>query len=121
MSFADTNWLAAMFFELTGELRERNEIVRRFLRHHARQMVVSEVVMLEAENIFRRNAGSTNPPELEELKNDTRFYRDPMNWPLVRRDAVEILRRHAHKVALGAFDVTMLASAKLAGANTILS
>ena len=49
MTFADTNWLAAMFFELKGGLRERNEIVRRFLRRHTRQMVVSEVVMLEAE------------------------------------------------------------------------
>jgi predicted nucleic acid-binding protein len=121
MTFADTNWLAAMFFELKGELQDRNEIVRRFLRRHAGQMLISEVVMIEAENVFRRSAGSANPPELDELKNDGRFYRDPMNWALVRRDAVEVFRRHAHKLALGTFDVTLLASAKLAGANTILS
>lgn len=121
MTFADTNWLAAMFFELKGELKARNEIVRRFLRHHARQMIVSEVVMIEAENVFRRNAGQPHPSELDELKNDGRFYRDPMNWPLVRREAVEIFKRHSHKLALGTFDVTLLASAKLAGAKTLLS
>ncbi len=121
MTFADTNWLAAMFFELNGGLRERNEIVRRFLRRHTRQMVVSEVVMLEAENVFRRNAAHPHPPELDELKNDGRFYRDPMNWPLVRQEAVEIFRRRAHRLPLGTFDVTLLASAKLAGAKTFLS
>ncbi len=121
MTFADTNWLAAMFFELKDELQERNEIVRRFLRRHTGQMLLSEVVMLESENVFRRNAGRPHPPELDELKNDGRFYRDPMNWPLVRREAVEIFKRHSHQLALGTFDVTLLASAKLAGAKTFLS
>lgn len=121
MTFPDTNWIAAMFFELEGPLKERNQIVHRFLRRHTRQLVVSDVVMLEVENVFRRNAAQPNPPELDELKSDGRFYRDPMNWPRVRLEAVEIFRRRAHKLALGTFDVTLLASAKLAGAKTFLS
>ena len=32
MNFADTNWLEAMFFELTGDQQSRRSIVDRFLR-----------------------------------------------------------------------------------------
>lgn len=121
MTFADTNWLVAMFFELDGELKQRNQIVDRFLRNHSGQLLVSPVVMLEAENVFRQEAEDHSPAELVELDNDRRFYRDPMNWACLKRDTSELFRKYSHKHKLGTFDVTLLASAKLAGAKTILS
>ena len=69
MNFADTNWLAAMFFEVEG----RSDTVRRFLRSQSGQLAVSEIVMLEAENIFRRNTQDDAPSQLEEFHADHRF------------------------------------------------
>lgn len=121
MTFADTNWLAAMFFSLQGDLRKRNEVVQRFLRKHTGQMIVSEIVMLEAENVFRRNTGEADPAELVELKQDKRFYRDPLNWTATKREALEIFTRYSHKTTVGTFDATLLASAKLSGATLLLT
>lgn len=50
-----------------------------------------------------------------------RFYLDPMNWDLVRRNTLALLQRYAHKTTLGTFDMAVLASAQLAGATRFLS
>ncbi len=121
MNFADTNWLVAMFFEQAGDLKQRNAVVDRFLRAHHGQLLVSPVVLLECENVFRHEAGESQPVELEQLETDDRFYRDPMNWAVLKRETQELFRHYAHKIKLGTFDATLLASAKLAGAKTILS
>ena len=117
MNFADTNWLAAMFFEVEG----RSDTVRRFLRSHSGQLAVSEIVMLEAENVFRRNTEDDAPSQLEEFHADHRFYRDAMNWSLVRREAQDLFKRYARKSKLGTFDMALLASAKLSGITRLLS
>jgi hypothetical protein len=38
-----------------------------------------------------------------------------------RRDAFELFARYSHRLALGTFDVALLASAKLSGATRLLS
>lgn len=121
MNFADTNWLSAMFFEARDPAR--TETVERFLRKQSGLLGLSQIVLLEAENVFRRNSGLESPPELEHLKQgfNGRFYLDPMNWDLVRREAVALLRKYAHKTALGTFDVALFASARQAGATRLLS
>jgi predicted nucleic acid-binding protein len=121
MTFTGTNWLAAMFFTLEDKLAVRNKIVGDFLRKHNGRFAVSEIVMLEVERVFRHQAGEPNPEELIRLKNDQRFYRDPMNWSLVKREAVELFKRYAHKAGIGTFDTTLLASAKLAGMTRLLT
>lgn len=123
MNFADTNWLEAMFFELTGDLRSRRTTVDRFLRQHPGPLALSHLVYLEARNVFSRVSGEAEPPEWRELQAglNGRFYLDPMNWELLRRDAFALFARYSPKAAVGTFDMALLASAKLAGATRLLS
>ena len=43
-----------------------------------------------------------------------------LNWKFPRRDIFALFARYAHKATLGAFDLALLASAKLAGATRLL-
>lgn len=67
MNFADTNWLEAMFFQLTdADKASRSATVERFMRKQGGQLGLSHVVYLEARNVFcasqerpsRRNGGN---------------------------------------------------------------
>lgn len=122
MNFADTNWLRAMFLR-TEDHQDREVIVERFHRRDRTQVGLSHVVLLEARNVFSRITGEPDPAEWTLLESgfDGRFYLDPMNWDLVRRNTLALLQRYAHKATLGTFDMTVLASAQLAGATRLLS
>ena len=123
MNFADTNWLEAMFFNLAGDKKSRRRIVDRFMRQNPGQLGLSHLVYLEARNVFSRVSGESDPPEWNQLREGLSglFYLDPMNWDLLRRDAFALFARYSPKVTLGTFDLTLLASAKLAGATRLLS
>ncbi len=122
MNFADTNWLRAMFLH-TEDHRARQATVTRFHRRDKTMLGLSEVVLLEARNVFSRITGEANPPEWAELEAgfQGRFYVDPMNWSLVRRDTLSLMERYAHKATLGTSDMAVLASARLAGSTLFLS
>jgi predicted nucleic acid-binding protein len=117
MTFADTNWLVAMFFSVPG----RSATVARFLRRHTSALGLSPIVLLEARNVFSRESGEAEPEEWRELEQSDHFYRDPMNWDLLRRDVFALAARYAHKAPLGALDLAVLASARLGGARQLLS
>ena len=121
MNFADTNWLTAMFFET--DQPERTATVRRYLRTHGGPLALSHIVYLEARNVFSRNSGEPEPVEWAELQAglNGRFYLDPMNWDLLRREVFGLAARYAPKASLGTFDLALLASARLAGATRLLS
>ncbi len=123
MNFADTNWLEAMFFELDGPQKNRRGIVEKFMRNHGGQLGISHIVYLEARNVFSRVAKDKNPPEWDELNDGLagKFYLDPMNWDLLRREAFALFEKYSHKATVGTFDMAILASAKLAGATRMLS
>ena len=122
MNFADTNWLRAMFLR-TEDQRDREAIVERFHRRDHTQVGISHIVLLEARNVFSRITGEPEPAEWALLESgfNGRFYLDPMNWDLVRRNTLVLLQRYAHKATLGTFDMAVLASAQLAGATRFLS
>ncbi|MBI5799660.1 MAG: PIN domain-containing protein [Verrucomicrobia bacterium] len=122
MNFADTNWLRAMFLR-TDDHKDREDTVERFHRRDNSQVGLSHVVLLEARNVFCRITGEQEPPEWALLQDgfSGRFYVDPMNWDLVRRNTLALFSRYAHKSTLGTFDMALLASAQLAGATRILS
>ena len=64
MNFADTNWLEAMFFNLTdADKKSRPAIVRRFLRQQGGPIGLSHLVYLEARNVFTRISGEAEPEE----------------------------------------------------------
>lgn len=124
MNFVDTNWLEAMFFNLSDpDKRARHGLVDRFLRRQGGQLGLSHVVYLEARNVFSRVSGEFEPEEWRQLQAglNGRFYLDPMNWEFLRRDTFALFAKYAHKVTLGTFDFALLASAKLAGATRLLS
>ena len=123
MNFADTNWLEAMFFELTGDMKSRRTTVDRFLRQNPGQLGLSHLVYLEARNVFSRVSGEAEPVEWKELQAglNGQFYLDPMNWELLRRDAFALFAKYSPKATVGTFDLALLASAKLAGATRMLS
>ncbi len=69
MNFADTNWLEAMFFDLTdADKQSRPDIVRRFLRHHGGPIGLSHLVYLEARNVFSRVSGEAEPKEWRQFQ-----------------------------------------------------
>lgn len=126
MNFADTNWLVALYLDpdpKDPEALQRRATVERYMRMHNSQLATSHVVLLEARNIFSHALGERLPTEWRDLEADFggKLFVDPMNWHLLRRECDEIFSRHAWKIELGTFDVAILASAKLAGAKTLLS
>ncbi len=126
MNFADTNWLVSAYIEPelgdTKAIRQR-EIVERFMRRHGGQLIISQIVLLEARNIFSRVTGEREPREWRRLEADFdgRIYVDPMNWDLLRQECDRLFARFAWKSAVGTFDTAIVVSAKLAGGTTFLS
>ena len=113
-----------MFFQLTDAGKaSRSATVERFMRKQGGQLGLSHVVYLEARNVFSRVAGEAEPEEWRQLEQGFggRFYLDPMNWDLLRRETFRLIGKYAHKQTLGTFDLAVLASAKLAGATRLLS
>lgn len=126
MNFADTNWLLSAYIEPDAgdaEAVRRHEIVERFMRRYGGQLVISQVVLLEARNIFSRITEEAEPREwqLLEADFDGRLYVDPMNWDLLRQECNRLFSRYACRTAVGTFDAAIVASAKLAGVTRFLS
>jgi predicted nucleic acid-binding protein len=124
VNYADTNWLEAIYLgPRDAQSKRRREIVDRFMRKHGGQLAISQVVLLEARNVFSRVTGESNPEEWGQLEADFdgRLYVDPMNWDLVRRECTSIFHKYAWKAPIGTFDAAVVASAKLAGASRFLS
>jgi hypothetical protein len=97
--------------------------MERFLRQHSGQLAISQVVLLEARNVFSRVTGEPQPQEWQMLEADFggRLYVDPMNWDLLRRECNALFSKYAWKAALGTFDTAIIASVKLAGGTRFLS
>jgi predicted nucleic acid-binding protein len=126
MNYADTNWLEALYLTPQPDDsrgHERQNIVERFARKHGDHLVVSHIVLLEARIVFSRSTGQKSPEQWTQLESDFngRIYVDPMNWDLLRRECYAIAERYACNLRLGAFDVALIAAAKLAGDRRFLS
>jgi predicted nucleic acid-binding protein len=93
------------------------------MRRQGGQLFISQIVYLEARNVFSRTAKEAEPEEWRRFLADFNglIYLDPMNWDFVRRDAFALFNRYSHRAILGTLDVAILASAKLAGATRLLS
>jgi predicted nucleic acid-binding protein len=126
MNFADTHWLASVYIEPQAEDTEavkRRRVVERFMRQHGGQLAISDVVLLEARNLFSRVTGEELPLEWQTLEADLggRLHVDRMNWDLLRRACNALFAKYAWQAALGTFDTAIVASVKLAGATRFLS
>ena len=121
MFFADTNWSAAAYFY--KQANDRTAIVSRHSRKHQRVWLVSDIVMLEARNVFGRLSRQPNPKEWMQFKNDigTKIVTAPPHWDLVKKRSNELFSKYSHKASIGTFDMTLIASALLSGADTFLS
>ena len=119
--FADTNWLVAAYF--IRQEASRTAIVERFTRKHGAPWVVSQVVLLEARNVFGWVSRTTMPAEWERLESDLggRIFVDTMQWDMVRQKTLELFGRYSHKAAVGSFEAVLVASALLTGATHFLS
>jgi hypothetical protein len=120
MNFADTNWLVSAYIEPQADDTEavkRRGVVERFMRREGGQLALSQVVLLEARNIFSRITEQRDPPEWRMLEADFdgRLYVDPMNWDVLRRECNALFSKYAWKTGLGTFDTAVVASVKLAG------
>jgi predicted nucleic acid-binding protein len=124
MNFADTNWLEALYFESPYPEQQKREVtVRRFMRQHGGQLAISQIVYLEARNIFSRTARESEPEEWRRFLGDFNalIYLDPINWEFLRRDAFVLFAKYAHRTTVGTLDTAILASAKLSGASRLLT
>jgi len=124
MNFADTNWLEALYFESPdAQQQARERTAQRFMRKQGGQLAISQVVYLEARNVFSRTAKEAEPEEWRRFLADFNalIYLGPLNWDFVRRDSFALFARYSHRATLGTLDVAILASAKLSGATRLLS
>jgi predicted nucleic acid-binding protein len=124
MNFADTNWLEALYFESPEPAQQtRESTTQRFMRRHGGQLAISQLVYLEARNVFSRTAQEGEPEEWRRFLGDfnSLIYLYPLNWDFVRRDAFALFARYAPRITLGSMDVAILASAKLSGATRLLT
>jgi predicted nucleic acid-binding protein len=119
--FADTNWVVATYF--IKKDAERTAIVERFMRRHGRSLVISHVVLLECLNVFAWTAKQRNPVEWGNFQAalGREFLVDTMQWDLLRQKSTELCAAYSHKAKLGTFDLTLVASALLTGAQIFLS
>lgn len=124
MNFADTNWLEALYFESPEpEQQAREFAAQRFMRKQGGQLAISQLVYLEARNVFSRTAQEAEPEEWRRFLGDfnSLIYLDPLNWDFLRRDAFALFSLYAPRATLGSMDVAILASARLSGATRILT
>jgi predicted nucleic acid-binding protein len=124
-SFADTNWLEALYFEPDpndSSAKSRAVIAERRTRKEP-SLITSHIVLLEARNVFSRNSGEARPQQWDDLMDDFggRIFVDTMNWDLLRRETNTLCERFSHRARVGTFDMAIVASARLAGAREILS
>jgi predicted nucleic acid-binding protein len=124
--FADTNWLEAIYItphpgDKKGQLRA--EIVERRMRRHEGGLTISQIVLMETRNIFSRIRKTPHPVEWDQLLTDFdgEIFVDTMNWDALRLQVTRLIEKFAHKADLGTFDLSVVASAQLAGAKEILS
>jgi len=124
MNFADTNWLEALYFESPDlEQQARESTAQRFMRKQGGHLAISQLVYLEARNVFSRTAQEAEPEEWRRFLGDfnSLIYLGPLNWDFIRRDAFALFARYAPRATLGSMDVAILASARLSGATRILT
>ena len=126
MNFADTNWLRCVYIPPVpndAEAAARQAIVDRFMRRHGERLTVSQIVLLEARNVFARITGHAKSREWENLEADfgARISIDPMDWDLLQQECNTLFGKYAWKAELGTLDTAIVASAKLAGATRFLS
>jgi predicted nucleic acid-binding protein len=124
MNFADTNWLEALYFEAEDERQNlRCDVVERFMRKEEGQLCISQIVYLEARNVFSRVGEAAEPEEWRRFISDFNglLYLDPMNWDFLRRDAFQLFAKYSPKAGIGTLDMAILASLKLSGATRLLS
>lgn len=126
MVFADTNWLEAMYFPAIQGRPEavgRAATVSRYIRRIGAPIVVSQIVLLEARNVFGRISGEKKPAAWDRLRSDLggRIRLDPFDWPALRDETNRLLELFCHNASIGTFDTTLVASARLAAATELLS
>lgn len=124
--FADTNWLEAIYFEpeLDDALAvDRAEVTERKMRRATGGITISPIVLLEARNVFSRLSREPNSMAWRKLLEDFngKIFVDPMNWEALRKESMALMEQYAHKLTVGTMDFTVVASARLAGADEILS
>jgi predicted nucleic acid-binding protein len=66
-------------------------------------------------------SGEAEPAQWKAFQDDDRFYRDTMNWDLVKREVFLLVFRYGHKASLGTLDLAIIASIRLGGATRFLS
>lgn len=122
MNFADTNWLVSMFIAPSSdELEKRAKIVKRFLRQNPGIIYISQIVLFEARNVFSRLMKEPVPGEWSELLTSELFYRDTMDWDLLKHEGFRIFEKYSHIESIGSLDAAIIASAILSGTRQILS
>src|SRR6266567_6968436 len=105
-TFADTNWLEAIYFEPDSKDREsvaRSATVVRRMRAQSGPLLISHIVLLEARNVFGRLSGVAQPKQWQELLSDFsgRIFVDTMNWAALRAETNHLFERFSHRTALG--------------------
>jgi predicted nucleic acid-binding protein len=83
------------------------------MRRHDVPLHISPPVLYEVKTVFPRLTGDPNPAALAQLTLDfaDSIVFHPLDWSLLEKMGAGLLEKYAHKVAIGAMDSLIVASA----------
>src|SRR6266545_4109104 len=108
--FADTNWLAALYFST-----EQTAVADRYMRRVQQPLYVSPPVWLEARNVFARLSRHSESAPWRAALSDLggRLHLEKLEWLALVKAAEKLMDRFSASARLGTLDCLVVASAKL--------
>lgn len=120
MNYLDTNFIAALHFNVAGQ----TEAAERYVRKSPLPFLVSGLAELEAHRVFVRRAGQTRsePWEVFCERLETGFWlRYPVAWEPTAARTRELIERFGARLQAGTLDTMHVALAQLSGCTWFLS
>jgi predicted nucleic acid-binding protein len=120
MNYLDTNFIAALHFNVTGQ----TETAERFVRKSSLPFLVSGLAELEARRAFVRRTGHSRSEPwqvfTEKLERGA-WLRYPVGWNAVANRTMGLIERFGARLNAGTLDTMHVALAQLSGCTWFLS
>jgi predicted nucleic acid-binding protein len=120
MNYLDTNFIAALHFNVTGQ----TEAAERFVRKSSLPFLASELAELEARRAFLRRTGQcqSEPWQVFAEKLETgAWLRYPVQWGAAANRTIALMERFGARLNAGTLDTMHVALAQLSGCTWFLS
>jgi predicted nucleic acid-binding protein len=120
MNYLDSNFAAALHFNIQGQ----TEAAVRFVRKNSALFVFSELAELECRRAFLLRTGKTNSESWSRLQSlivDGTWQREPIDWRPLLAKSTQLIDRFGAKLKAGTLDTLHVAHALHCGCTRFLS